>query len=105
MLARNLPGVVVLVTRTGQGGRFAIKKYGCDTLVLDDGFQYLRSRGGSTSFWSTNEPFGNGPAAAGHPSGARQAPEARQLHLPHQVNGIRDPELEALIAKYRPDAD
>ena len=42
MLASNLPDVCVLVDRNRvKSGKFAINKLGCDTLVLDDGFQYL----------------------------------------------------------------
>ena len=43
MLATNLPEVCVLVDKDRvKSGRYAIQKLGCDTLVLDDGFQYLR---------------------------------------------------------------
>jgi tetraacyldisaccharide 4'-kinase len=43
MLASNLPEVVVLVDKDRvKSGKYAIKKFGCDTLVLDDGFQYLK---------------------------------------------------------------
>jgi tetraacyldisaccharide 4'-kinase len=43
MLASNLPNVAVLVDKDRvKSGRYAIKKLGCDTLILDDGFQYLR---------------------------------------------------------------
>ncbi len=43
MLASNLPDVCVLVDKDRvKSGRYAIQKLGCDTLVLDDGFQYLR---------------------------------------------------------------
>lgn len=42
MLASNLPDVCVLVDKDRvKSGRYAITKLGCDTLVLDDGFQYL----------------------------------------------------------------
>jgi tetraacyldisaccharide 4'-kinase len=42
MLAANLPEVAVLVDRDRvKSGKYAINKLGCDTLVLDDGFQYL----------------------------------------------------------------
>ncbi|OVE74199.1 tetraacyldisaccharide 4'-kinase [bacterium B17] len=42
MLASNLPDVCVLVDKNRvKSGRFAIDKLGCDTLILDDGFQYL----------------------------------------------------------------
>ena len=41
MLASNLKDVVVLVDKDRvKAGRYAIEKYGCDTLLLDDGFQY-----------------------------------------------------------------
>ena len=42
MLAKNLPGVAVVVDRNRvRGGRFAVKELGADTLLLDDGLQYL----------------------------------------------------------------
>ncbi len=42
MLASNLPNVVVLVDKNRvKAGQYAITKLGCDTLILDDGFQYL----------------------------------------------------------------
>ena len=42
MLASNLPNVVVLVDKDRvKSGRYAVNKMGCDTLILDDGFQYL----------------------------------------------------------------
>lgn len=42
MLASNLPGVCVLVDKNRvKSGQYAINKLKCDTLILDDGFQYL----------------------------------------------------------------
>jgi tetraacyldisaccharide 4'-kinase len=42
MLASNLPNVAVLVDKNRvKSGRYAIDRLGCDTLILDDGFQYL----------------------------------------------------------------
>ncbi len=42
MLASNLTDVAVLVDKDRvKSGRYAIEKLGCDTLILDDGFQYL----------------------------------------------------------------
>lgn len=42
MLANNLKDVVVVVDKDRvKAGAWAINKYGCDTLILDDGFQYL----------------------------------------------------------------
>ena len=46
MLASNLRDVVVLVDKDRvKSGRYAIEKFGCDTLLLDDGFQYWNLRG------------------------------------------------------------
>ena len=43
MLARNLPGVVVIVAPDRYlGGRLAERRFGCDVHVLDDGFQHLQ---------------------------------------------------------------
>ncbi len=61
MLASNLPGVVVLVDKNRvKSGRYAVKRLGCDTLILDDGFQYqkLRHRLEVVLVDKTN-PFGN----------------------------------------------
>jgi len=61
MLASNLPSVAVLVDRDRiKSGRYAINKLGCDTLILDDGFQYLslKHRMEIVLIDSTN-PFGN----------------------------------------------
>jgi len=43
MLASNLPGVMVVVDKDRvKAGKYAIRELGADTLILDDGFQYLR---------------------------------------------------------------
>ena len=43
MLAKNLDGVAVLVDKNRiKSGIFAIEHLGCDTLLLDDGMQYLK---------------------------------------------------------------
>jgi tetraacyldisaccharide 4'-kinase len=45
MLAQNLPGVCVVVDKNRvKAGRHAIKELGVDTLLLDDGLQYLKLR-------------------------------------------------------------
>ena len=45
MLATNLRDVMVVVDKDRvKAGRYAIRNFGADTLVLDDGFQYLRLR-------------------------------------------------------------
>ncbi|MDE6432282.1 MAG: tetraacyldisaccharide 4'-kinase [Opitutales bacterium] len=61
MLAKNLPGVVVIVDKDRvKAGRYAIKKYGANLLILDDGFQYLPLRGHMNILLiDQTNPFGN----------------------------------------------
>ena len=61
MLANNLPGVIVICDKNRvKAGYFAIKDFGCDTLVLDDGFQYLKLRGSlNICLVDSTNPFGN----------------------------------------------
>lgn len=62
MLASNLKDVVVLVDKDRvKSGRYAIEKFGCDTLLLDDGFQYwkLRGRRRDIVLIDCQQPFGN----------------------------------------------
>ena len=62
MLASNLKNVVVLVDKDRvKSGRYAIEKFGCDTLLLDDGFQYWRLRGRrhDVVLVDCQDPFGN----------------------------------------------
>ncbi len=62
MLASNLKDVVVLVDKDRvKSGRYAIEKFGCDTLLLDDGFQYWRLRGRrhDVVLIDRQQPFGN----------------------------------------------
>ena len=61
MLASNLKDVVVLVDKDRvKSGRYAIEKFGCDTLLLDDGFQYwkLRGRRQDIVLVDRQQPFG-----------------------------------------------
>ncbi|MGC6460007.1 MAG: tetraacyldisaccharide 4'-kinase [Akkermansiaceae bacterium] len=62
MLAMNLPGVAVVVDRDRvRGGRFAVKELGVDTLLLDDGLQYLHlDHSIDVVLVDQNAPFGNG---------------------------------------------
>jgi tetraacyldisaccharide 4'-kinase len=62
MLAKNLPNVVVIVDKDRvKAGRYAIKKYGANILILDDGFQYLPLRGHMNLLLiDQTNPFGNG---------------------------------------------
>jgi tetraacyldisaccharide 4'-kinase len=108
MLARNLPGVIVLVNKNRvKAGAYAIKKFGCGTLVLDDGFQYLPLKGRlNLLLVDTTNPFGNGHLL---PRGILREPikhlrRASYIFLT-KSNGERDPELEALIRSHNPEAD
>ncbi len=61
MLASNLKDVVVLVDKNRvKSGRYAISKFGCDTLLLDDGFQYLALKSRlDICLIDRSAPFGN----------------------------------------------
>jgi tetraacyldisaccharide 4'-kinase len=62
MLASNLKDVVVLVDKNRvKSGRYAIENFGCDTLLLDDGFQYwkLAGRRQDIVLIDCQQPFGN----------------------------------------------
>ena len=107
MLALNLPGVVVLVDRNRvKSGRYAVRKFGCDTLVLDDGFQYqkLKHRLELVLVDQTN-PFGNGNLL---PRGILREP-VRNLRRANFIfitksNGQTE-ELRRRIAELRPGAE
>jgi tetraacyldisaccharide 4'-kinase len=108
MLASNLPGVVVLVDKNRvKAGAYAIKKFGCDTLVLDDGFQYLALKGRlNLLLIDKSNPFGNGHLL---PRGILREP-VKHLRRANYIfltksDGSRDSGLEATISRYKPEAD
>lgn len=108
MLARNLPGVVVLVDRNRvKAGTYAIRKFGVDTLILDDGFQYLPLKGRlNLLLIDKNNPFGNGNLL---PRGILREPikhlrRASYIFLT-KSNGQPDPELDAIIQEHNPHAE
>ncbi len=108
MLARNLPGVVVLVDKDRvKAGAYAIRRFGCDTLVLDDGFQYLPLKGRlNLLLVDKNNPFGNGHLL---PRGILREP-VKHLQRASYVfltksNGHRDEELENFIRRFNPGAE
>lgn len=108
MLARNLPGVIVLVDKNRvKSGAYAIREYGCDTLVLDDGFQYLPLKGSlNLLLVDKTNPFGNGHIM---PRGILREP-VKHLQRADYVfltksNGQRDLDLEATIRRHHPTVD
>ena len=108
MLASNLLDVVVLVDKDRvKAGRFAIDKFGCDTLLLDDGFQYwkLMGRRRDVVLIDHQQPFGNNGKLL--PRGTLREPPSH-LSRAHNIfitksNGDTE-ELRSKIAKYNPKA-
>ncbi len=105
MLAKNLPGVVVLVDKNRvKAGHYAITKFGADTLILDDGFQYLPLRGRlNLLLVDKTNPFGNGQLL---PRGILREPikhlkRATYVFLT-KSDGVCNTELEVTIRKYLP---
>jgi len=61
LILRNAPCIVVKCPDRVAGAHVAIEEYGCDTLLLDDGFQYVRlERDEDIVVIDTTNPFGNG---------------------------------------------
>jgi len=91
MLASNLPNVAVLVNKNRvKAGQYAITKLGCDTLILDDGFQYLHMKHRlDIVLVDRTNPFGNKHSCRAASSRADPQHQARVVHLHHQVAGRR----------------
>ena len=107
MLASNLKDVVVLVDKDRvKSGRYAIEKFGCDTLLLDDGFQYwdLRGRRHDVVLIDRQQPFGNEHLL---PRGTLREPPSH-LARAHTIfitkSDGNTAELRERIAKLNPDA-
>jgi tetraacyldisaccharide 4'-kinase len=108
MLARNLPGVVVLVDKNRvKAGQYAIRQFGADVLLLDDGFQYLPLRGQlNLLLIDKNNPFGNRCLL---PRGILREPVSHMQRASYvfvtKSDGVADPELEADIRRYKPEGE
>src|SRR5580704_9022764 len=107
MLASNLKDVVVLVDKDRvKSGRYAIEKFGCDTLLLDDGYQYwsLRGRRHDVVLIDRQQPFGNEHLL---PRGTLREPPSHlsraQTIFITKSDG-KTAELRERIAKLNPDA-
>lgn len=108
MLAKNLPGVAVVVDKNRvKAGEYAISEFGADTLVLDDGFQYLPLRGQlNLLLIDRSNPFGNGRLL---PRGILREPirhvrRASYIFLT-KSKGEDHSELYATIRKYNKEAE
>jgi tetraacyldisaccharide 4'-kinase len=62
LIRRRVPEVVLVRARNRvAGARLAVERFGCDTLILDDGFQYVRlARDEDIVLIDATNPFGNG---------------------------------------------
>lgn len=105
MLARNLPGVIVIVDKNRvRAGHYAITEFGADTLVLDDGFQYLPLRGQlQLLLVDKTNPFGNFSLL---PRGILREPVSHLKRASYifltKSDGRRDPELERTNTQIQP---
>ena len=110
MLAQNLcgEGVVVIVDRDRvEGGRFALRRFGVDTILLDDGLQYLPLRGQiNLLLVDSRDPFGNGRML---PRGILREPVANLSRASYvfvtKSEGPPDAELVALIRRHNAGAE
>jgi tetraacyldisaccharide 4'-kinase len=108
MLARNLPGVVVLVDKNRvKAGHYAVKTFGSDILLLDDGFQYLPMRGQlNLLLVDKTNPFGNRFLL---PRGILREPISHLRRASYvfitKSDGADDPGLRATIRRHKPDVE
>ncbi len=107
MLASNLKDVVVLVDKDRvKSGLFAIEKFGCDTLLLDDGYQYwkLAGRRRDIVLVDCQQPFGNNHLL---PRGTLREPPSHLARASTvfitKSTGQTDT-LRQMIRKYNPQA-
>lgn len=108
MLARNLPGVVVVTDKDRvKAGLFAIRKFGVDTLILDDGFQYYQLQDHlQLLLVDKTNPFGNGHLL---PRGILREPVS-QMHRASYIfltksEDAPEPELVSTLEKYRSERE
>jgi tetraacyldisaccharide 4'-kinase len=107
MLASNLKDVVVLVDKDRvKSGRYAIERFGCDTLLLDDGFQYWKIRGRRQDIVliDRQQPFSNERL---FPSGSlRELPSqlTRASYIFITKSDGQTAELRERIGKLNPEA-
>lgn len=108
MLAQNLPNVAVVVDGNRvKAGKYAVQKLGCDTLILDDGFQYLHlTHRLDIVLVDRTNPFGNRRLL---PRGILREP-VRNLKRASFIfitksNGDGAPELKQTLRKYNPTAE
>lgn len=108
MLARNLDGVAVLVDKDRvKSGIFAIEQLGCNTLILDDGMQYLKLKHEiDIVLVDCGFPFGTGALL---PRGTMREPRSSLARASYIIltksGGKPQGELISTIRKYNRTAD
>ncbi len=108
MLARNLDGVAVLVDKDRvKSGIFAIEQLGCNTLILDDGMQYLKLKHEiDIVLVDCGFPFGTGSLL---PRGTMREPRTSLARASYIIltksGGKPQDSLIATIRKYNSVAD
>ena len=108
MLACNLPGVIVLCDKNRvKAGSYAIRHFGCDTLILDDGFQYLPLKGRlNLLLVDKTNPFGNQHLL---PRGILREPISHLKRASYilltKSDGTRDDALLELIREHNSEAE
>lgn len=107
MLAKNLPEVAMFVDRDRvKSARFAIDQWGADTLLLDDGMQYIRlARALDICLVDSTAPFGTGAML---PAGTLREPK-KNLRRAHFImltksDGSGHEELIRKLRKYNATA-
>lgn len=108
MLARNLDGVAVLVDKDRvKSGIFAIEQLGSNTLILDDGMQYLKLKHEiDIVLVDCGSPFGTGALL---PRGTMREPRSSLARAGYIIltksDGKPQDELIATIRRYNKLAD
>jgi tetraacyldisaccharide 4'-kinase len=108
MLAQNLDGVAVIVDKDRvKGGRFAIAELEAETLLLDDGMQYLDlAHSFDITLVDSRSPFGTGSLL---PRGTLREPPRNLRRASHilitKCDGSSNTELISRIRKYNSVAD
>lgn len=108
MLAKNLPGVAVVTDKDRvKAGTYAIRNFGVDTLILDDGFQYYQLKDHlQLLLIDKTNPFGNGALL---PRGLLREPISQMARASYIfLTKSEEPADEALVEvlhKYRPEGE
>lgn len=108
MLARNLDGVAVIVDKDRvKGGRFAVGELKAETLLLDDGMQYLDlAHSFDITLIDSRSPFGTGSLL---PRGTLREPPRNLRRASYilitKCDGSPNTDLIARIRRYNPVAE